>query len=240
MYSNNPCDSIKKTPSYTSKPVQELSNGNNISITVTNEEKAEKNDPNTETIKDKPKQKEENHYFIDFIKEILPNLFTVVITTIGAIFALIQVKLNAITTARIAWIESLRENLSSFIREINYISSVINKMNDDIKQKEEREGKSSDNTKILEKAYEDIMDRARDAEKYSVQIRLYLNTDELNHRNLIELLDKFADESWSEDIKKSQDLTRKLEEEILSASRKIFKEEWEKVKKFRLFNFKIR
>ena len=134
IHAITPCDSIKfKKPV---RPIESNSNGNDISITINNSDKI-KEECHPKTLQDHSQNKEQpenTNYFWKLIKEILPNLITIILATAGAIFAIIQIKLNAITNARIEWIESVRENLSSFVKEINYLSSEINIMNEEIRK----------------------------------------------------------------------------------------------------------
>ena len=66
------------------------------------------------------------------LRETLPFLIPVLIALIGAYFAIYQLKLNAITQARIKWIENVRDLLSSLIYIVNIIGTEYSDMDEEL------------------------------------------------------------------------------------------------------------
>ncbi len=172
------------------------------------------------------------------LRETLPFLIPVLIALIGAYFAIYQLKLNAITQARIKWIENVRDLLSSLIYIVNIIGTEYSDMDEELNENEKvlSDEDFDKYEKELEKRVEEkIKIHIHEGDRKLFQLKLYLNKSHIDHLELIRLLDEFIDKSWEEEEGLIKECNG-LEDKIVDISRKIIQEEWNKVYKANKLN----
>ncbi|HOY42914.1 MAG TPA: hypothetical protein PLX60_13675 [Chitinophagales bacterium] len=172
------------------------------------------------------------------LRETLPYLIPVLTAILGALFAIYQLKLNAITQARIKWIENVRELISSIVHDINIIGTEYSDMEEDLREKEKElsdEEFDKYEEELERKVDEIIKPYIHSGDRQSFQLQLYLSKFNPDHNKLISLIDEFIDKSWDDDVVVVKQ-SRVLEEKIVDISRKILQDEWNKIYKSNRLN----
>ena len=170
---------------------------------------------------------------LKIIIETIPLLIPVIVAIIGIRFAIYQLKLNAITQARIKWIENVRDLLSSIVSDINIVGMEYSDMEEDLKEKEKilTEIEFDKYEEELEKKVDNIIKPyIHKGDRESFQLQLYLNKSHPDHIQLIKLIDLLLDLEWDDD-KKIQIQSSKVEEKIVELGGKIIQDEWDKITK---------
>ncbi|MES2656064.1 MAG: hypothetical protein V4620_10775 [Bacteroidota bacterium] len=159
--------------------------------------------------------------------QLITNIVTILIGLIAGIIALYQVKSNIISSARINWIENLRESISSYCSEVTNCATIIANMHNSCKGKT---GEDLDKT-ILE-YYSIYYDSANKSYKLGTKVFLYLNSKEKNHKEIEDLIYEISDHLHNRPMAElNRDKLEKDLNEIVKISKTIFKKEWDKSKK---------
>ncbi|SNR72463.1 hypothetical protein [Flavobacterium sp. ov086] len=151
-------------------------------------------------------------------EKILENSLTIIIALIAGLVALYQVKSNIVSTARIKWIETLKEDISNLynyaLSAVFFYSEYINETDNDI--------------------YLKYLEAHSKFYVLSNRIKMQLNIKETKHNDLNTILDEI-DSMLDSSNKQLKNITQENVEEklreIVIISRDIFKIEWEKSKK---------
>jgi hypothetical protein len=148
--------------------------------------------------------------------KLLENSITIIIALMAGLVALYQVKSNIVSSARIKWIEELRQEISQLYNEslgtILYWGTYANSR---INQDYEKYDSAHSNFFIL-----------------SNRIKMKLNISESDHKKLNDQIEKIEKMLDPENIEKyKQEDIEIILKEIVELSRQIFKTEWDKSKK---------
>lgn len=158
--------------------------------------------------------------------QLYTNLITIFLALIAALIALYQVKLNTISSARITWIENLRDSISNYTAEVTKCAIILENMSVEFKNKNVIEIEE-----ILKNDYEKYVESSYKSEILASKIKLYLNSNEKEHQKIEFLINKITNHIHEQEIK---DIDRvklqKYIEEIIKISKQIFKKEWKKSK----------
>lgn len=155
-------------------------------------------------------------------------IVTILVTLLAGTIALIQVRGNTISSARITWIENFRNSVAEYC--MNSEKTVMQILNMDFKAKNFPNaiyvGFYKDNDAYVQYSSE--------ATKYSLKIKLYLNLEEAKPKRIEELINKIDNdlvECYGSSNKKQFESEIKMNlKEITRISNIIIKEEWEKAK----------
>jgi len=159
--------------------------------------------------------------------QLLNNSFTIFLALIAGLIALYQVKSNIISSARINWIENLRNAISNYTVEISNCGLILTNFLSESEGKSEEEGKAI--LKIFYKKYEESANKSG---VLANKILLYLNSNESEHLKIEKLIEKLDTHLHKKDISELNiDQIEADVTEIISISKGIFKKEWEKSKK---------
>jgi hypothetical protein len=154
------------------------------------------------------------------------NIITIVLALIAGLIALYQVKSNIISSSRIAWIENLREAISTYVAEVSECSVIIANMHSTLKGKT-----GEDFEKTLNIHYPKYSDSSKAIDKFGSKVLLYLNPQEESHKRIEDLIEGISDHLHK---KKMAELDRdKIDtdlKKIITISKEIFKKEWTKSK----------
>ena len=164
-------------------------------------------------------------------------LVPILVAFLAGLLALLQVKANIISTARIEWTQSLRGNLSCFLSE----AKVLN-VNLKIVVKHLDNGEKGK----AQKHYEESLENFKKTHEYGIQIKLFLNNQKENeHRELQDLVKKYFKnvdiDSCDFELDKIN-ILEELQDQIIENSQKILKQAWEDAKTFKardIFKFKF-
>lgn len=168
-----------------------------------------------------PEQKPEN-------SQLTTNILTIGLALVAAFIALYQVKLNIISSARIRWIENLKENISEYcviIEQIrihkHYTVYHLSKTSDsDIKEK------------ISEESYKEYTLKSAQLDILKNKILLNLNSDESLHKNIEAILNRLANITHSTNVSDEYDSeVGNLIDRLIEESKEVFKTEWKKTKR---------
>ncbi len=165
------------------------------------------------------------------LKEMLPYLIPVILFIAGSLFAIYQLKLNAITQARIKWIETVGELLSSIVNDIYVVSTEYLDMEEDLIEKEKilsEEEFDKYEEELEKKVDEKIKPYVHKGDRESFQLQLYLNKSNPDHVLLVKLIDDLLDMAWDDD-KRRVSQSSVIEQMIVDQGRKIIQEEWDKI-----------
>ena len=158
--------------------------------------------------------------------ELLKNAATISIALIAGFIALIQVKSNVVSSARIKWIEQLKSLISEF-----YVVSIDVIYNYREYDEYEKRGLESEE-KIKREHFKKYEKDHSTYNKVSNKIKMYLNLKENDHEvleNLIEAIDSKLDPKFISE--ESQSSIAEILEQITPVAKKIFKTEWDKSKR---------
>jgi len=163
-------------------------------------------------------------------------LVPILVAFLAGLLALLQVKANIISTARIEWTQSLRGNLSCFLSEAKILNVNLKIV---IKLLE------NDEKKRAQKFYEENLENLKKTHEYGTQIKLFLNNeDEKEHQELQDLVKEYLQniniDSQDFEYEKINTL-EVLQDQIIENSQKILKQAWEDAKTFKardIFKFK--
>ena len=163
----------------------------------------------------------------DNSSQLVTNIVTILIGLIAGIIALYQVKSNIISSARISWIENLRDSISAYCVEVGNCAVILTNMFNETK------GKPLDEiTKIISRHYPLYSESTNKSSRLGNKIVLYLNSDEINHKTIEELIDKISEHLHKKPLAElDKDQLEKNVNEIIKVSKIIFKTEWDKSKK---------
>jgi hypothetical protein len=156
-------------------------------------------------------------------KDLWRNLPTILIALIAGFIALYQMKLNIISSARIRWIEDLRDSLSKLYPAA--IDTVVSAEN-------YRNAKASNNQTDFNQYYSEYSVHISNFNILSNKIKMQLNSNEAEHKYIEDLIDKIDFKLDTKNIENitAQDIENDLKL-IVSYSKKIFKKEWDKSKR---------
>lgn len=155
--------------------------------------------------------------------DLLKNGLTILLVFIAGFFTLYQIKANIISSARIRWIEDLRDTLSKLYSvTLNIVNSfechiIASKYEDKVQS---------------EKHYFDYTQNMATFNSLSNKARMQLNSKELEHKAIEEILEVIDKKIEGENIKLTtgNEIESYLRE-IVFQSKIIFKKEWDKSKK---------
>ena len=152
-------------------------------------------------------------------------LITILLALFAGGLALFQMKANIISSARIKWIEDLRDNLSKLYPVVLTVPHLY-KLHDEYMKLGDKA--------IALKHYDEYLKLMTEFNSLSNKIRMLLNSKESNHEKIEKTLEKidnlFDPERGDVKTINMSDLETDLRV-IVAASKLIFKEEWRKSKK---------
>ncbi|PKB17955.1 hypothetical protein [Flavobacterium sp. 5] len=161
---------------------------------------------------------------------LLTYILPILVALIAAFIALCQVKSNNISSARIAWMENLREILSELI--VAYADCHLIVMNMHHKLEEARKISQIAIGEIIKTDYHLHVASIHKVNKLANKVLLYLDSDNANHHRIEALIDKLSKNLRFEDVLNlKQDELQENLDEIILLSKKIFKCEWQKSKR---------
>ena len=156
------------------------------------------------------------------------NVITISLALVAAVIALYQVKSNIISSARITWIENLRETISNYTVEVSKSATILKNIIDQCKDKEQ-----SEVTRILDNEYPKYLASNTASEILAKKVFLYLNSQEKEHLEIEALIKKTS--LHLSELPKTKELDRdEIEaniEQIIKISKGILKKEWNKSKR---------
>ncbi len=158
-----------------------------------------------------------------FFSDILKNFVTIIIALIAGFLALYQMKANIISSARIRWIEDLRDTLSKlYPATLDILNSFEN---------HKLQAKHNN----IEKANESYLEYTKNMTTFNAlsnKVRMQLNSNEPDHKAIENILDEIDSKIHQDNIFNitGEELEMYLKK-IVVHSKVIFKEEWEKSKK---------
>ena len=163
------------------------------------------------------------------MSELLTNGVTIFIALLAALIAIYQVKSNIISSARINWIEKLREAASELFNEYSNCQACHANI-------EYKTNKLSITTEELWRDYQELRTIENRITVLSRKINLYLDPENAKQKKVIEKLDKIEDllsMSKNKNIQSKDTQTEILEiiEEATKLFREVFKDEWNKSRK---------
>lgn len=154
----------------------------------------------------------------------------IIVAILGGLLAIYQVKMNIIKSARIKWIENLRDTLSHFISATSNIEHTLDLMTSDV-------DKGINPDKAFYNHSTSFIGSANESVRYATKISLYLNILEPIHKELASKIDHFivistdAFDKKGEERSKAKKIIGKNIQEIVRLSQKIIKIEWDRVSK---------
>lgn len=176
---------------------------------------------------------------MNFICEIDWKVVTnIIIALIAGTVALLQVKGNIISSARIKWIEDLRETISSYITGI--VPSMLYLENMKLKREKLVEDgiDPTENDDFKENYYKPYTEHVKKQEKLQYKIILYLNTKNKDQNQLESifakinnLLAKNLNNSHGMSEEQFQNTVDELTLQLINFSRDIFNKEYKKSKR---------
>lgn len=220
------CDSIKNiSKKRVHKSFNKKTTENNpyeINITVDNSNSAN-NYAKAKSFEDYPNEKKENLELEFDWNELYKNLITIFLGLVAAFIALYQMKSNIISSARIRWIEDLKDCLSKFY---TVSLDVVNSYENYVIYSKENDRSNKD---AYYNSYDSHMTHFNILMN---RIKMQLNSSEVEHRQIEEIIDRI-------DLKLGKiNVTTVTQQEIeidlkqiVMISKIIFKKEWEKSKK---------
>lgn len=164
-----------------------------------------------------------------FWKHVIP----IIAVILGGLLALIQIKSNTVSAARIKWNEDLRSALSQYI-------SYLDRFELDVAGLIEQ-GKSNQvtNSEVVEMA-----SKYTSMTKAEYQVKLLLNPKNQSHSEIIELMEELDNEfgEFTSRKGKHEIPLQSIREKISSKSQTVLKESWEDAKSMNLKEmfFKLR
>ncbi len=229
----NCCDSlkywiesrVKKKTKVIKATTETIENDKSIIINIDNSNRKEQEPANIvvkEPCNDPPVKPCDDHKYD----------WTLIVALISGIFALIQIKSNAVTKARLEWIENLRIAMSKFLTETTLLNLEIQNLKDRILKLRLKDNPNRDlEEQVYNENYKEALKYMKEANHAVYLIKLYLNDRDRCCMKLQKKMDKFGDLA-TKAIKEQEVIElEKLEEEIIDISKKIFKTEWERVKR---------
>jgi len=167
-------------------------------------------------------------------KNILTNVLPILVVALGAFLALLQMRLNTISKARIEWAENLRISIAKFASSYKRFKLNI------IQHKLAKKIKSPDIVKERRaKLLDDLAVLLSDFEECETMVCLYLNRDNLSHNNLYELIKdarKHINETHSHNSGEIEAVTTNFDvNDVIEASNLVLKKSWEDAKSFKDF-----
>lgn len=157
---------------------------------------------------------------MSFVDRILGNAITVIIALIAGLVALYQVKSNVVSTARIKWIEDLRESISELYEaalssSLYYEQHTMHEANPGSEKYYDRYVVSHSKFFIL-----------------SNKIKMQINIEEQEHSDLYNSITEVSELLGKLSTKKiDQHMVQKHLDAIVKTSQIIFKKEWNRSKK---------
>ncbi len=158
-----------------------------------------------------------------FWSDILKNFVTIILALIAGFLALYQMKVNIISSARIRWIEDLRDTLSKlYPATLDILNSFEN----------HKLHSKHNNTQKADESYLEYTKNMTTFNALSNKVRMQLNSNEPAHKAIENILDEIDSKIHQNNILKitGEELELYLKK-IVVHSKVIFKEEWEKSKK---------
>ncbi len=154
-------------------------------------------------------------------------IITIILALIAALIALYQVKMNIVTSSRIKWIENIRESIGHFCSEVSIASlALVNLRGEALRVKDD------EMEKVMDQYYPQYLDASIKADRIGKIIKLHLNLEEEEHKNLDVLVSKIIDNM---EEKKLADIDlNELDvdlNELVRISKIILKKEWDRSKK---------
>ena len=157
-----------------------------------------------------------------FAMDIVKNIVTIILALIAGSFAIYQMKVNIISSARIRWIEELRETLSKFYPVIL----------DTILAWENRKLFIKTNDPKHNEYYAAYSLNITRYNSLSNKIKMLLNSNEPDHKAIENIIDKIDEQFDQDNINNASQKDIEMELKIIvNHSKSIFKKEWEKSKR---------
>ncbi len=148
-----------------------------------------------------------------------------IVVVIGGLFALMQVRRNSITAARISYVNELRTAISDYVAHFRYLLLEVSRVNI-------TENFPTNPDSIPEH----LIATVKSGESLSVQILLRLNKEEKEHCRLIETIESLETLTQAlsgdtyKDPRKLQLVFNPALKEIVEAGRVVIKKSWEEAK----------
>lgn len=227
---NNPCDSLKKNHNVKKNVTKSVNQKNDgITITIDNSYSSEDCDSRQTKKEEHCTPRAEKKLPVDDKSndfnwnELYKNLITIFLGLVAGFIALYQMKSNIISSARIRWIEDLRDSLSKFYPVcLDVIIWHSNFMH----------AKKTGTQEVIDSNYAEYDRHQTTFNALSNKIKMQLNSKEDEHRKIEEIIDLIDSKITTENIQETDQLeVELLLKEIVILSKKIFKKEWDKSKK---------
>lgn len=156
---------------------------------------------------------------------ISPVIVTAVITALISLLGLIIAKEHKVSEFRQAWIDSLRDDISRLLAHSEAIVHVL-------RTRSQGEDWTDGERDVIQSS--ELIDKIRSdlvaAEECYFRILLRVNATEDASRLFLETLDKMR-ESLNDEQIPSPDALHEMEMKLVQSSRRLLKQEWERVKK---------
>lgn len=157
---------------------------------------------------------------------LFTNLLTILLALIAGLVALYQVKSNTISSARITWIENLRNTLSEYSALVNL---TITKLKNMIEVGTKLANPDYDG---FRDDYQSYLSTSNKVSELGYKVKLYVNPAEKDHMEIVKLIEKI---DHTLEKRKIQNIdTAEVQNDIdliISKSKTIFKTEWTKSKR---------
>lgn len=147
---------------------------------------------------------------------------------ITGIFAIWQIRKNAVTNARISWIENMRRELSNFLSQANLLNIKIQDLKDNHLEKARKDSVNFEISFTQEEMYE-LHSYIREANSSIYMIQFYLDKNICEHKLLEYKLQLYTDKTTKAIIDKEIEVLENLENDIIEIAKNIFSTSWKKV-----------
>lgn len=148
-------------------------------------------------------------------------LIPLIVVLMGGLLALIQIKANVISVARIKWNEELRKNLSEFISFLSVLQFEVEEVIE-----LNRRDPASAKSKVLE-----LTNKYKRLTEVEYQIKMLLNNTDLKHQSLLNAIDSIDREfkKFGSDPKYVIDIDL-IEKDVAQAGQAVLKDSWDAAK----------
>ncbi|HRP92575.1 MAG: hypothetical protein IT276_01770 [Ignavibacteriaceae bacterium] len=154
----------------------------------------------------------------------------IIVVILGGFLAIYQVKMNIIKSARITWIENLRDTLSQYISATSNVEQILDLMRADVNSGTDPDASFKNHSKSL-------ISSSNESMRYATKVKLYLNIKEDKHKALADKIDEFIDNCVNTFDKRGDERTKAKNaiksniQSIVRLAQYILKNEWDRVSK---------
>lgn len=162
------------------------------------------------------------------LEPLITNFVTILLALIAGSIALYQVKLNAISNARLKRLESTQDDVSKFIVAASKLFAIRDNTGKKIQDLKEGEKEA-----LINESYQDFFKLAAEVGAYASRIRISLNLDKETENELNTLINKI--QNGLTNVAQLNLNAREFEsdlENLITLTRKYIKGEWDKTEGF--------